>query len=105
MLAGRREKSWERFEASPDGQYLAFLGNDGYTVLVSAKTKQWVANLKMNGSVRAIAFNKANSNELFTTGGVYSTSSSYPAPACLLLTPPHLSCVQVMARCIAGTCA
>lgn len=92
MLAGRREKSWERFEASPDGQYLAFLGNDGYTVLVSAKTKQWVANLKMNGSVRAIAFNKANSNEMFTTGGVYSTSSYYPLRACLPATHTASPC-------------
>jgi U3 small nucleolar RNA-associated protein 18 len=35
---------------------IAFYGNDGYVILVDARTKQWIADLKMNGSVRALTF-------------------------------------------------
>ncbi|XP_065834531.1 U3 small nucleolar RNA-associated protein 18 homolog isoform X2 [Oscarella lobularis] len=55
-IRGRNEKSFEKFTVSPDNKYLAFLGDDGYIILLSNKTKQWVANLKMNGTVTAIAF-------------------------------------------------
>ncbi|KAJ3219529.1 U3 small nucleolar RNA-associated protein 18 [Dinochytrium kinnereticum] len=57
-IRGRDEESFERHVASPCGQFIAFLGRNGYIVLVSRMTKQWVANLKMNGSVRAIEFSK-----------------------------------------------
>jgi U3 small nucleolar RNA-associated protein 18 len=66
-IAGRPEKSWERMVASPDGRWLAFLGNDGYIVLCSGRSKQWIANLKMNGNVRAAAFSP-NSQEIVTVG-------------------------------------
>lgn len=55
-IMGREEKSLERFTASPDGRTIAFLGNDGYIILVDVKTKHWIADLKMNGSVRAVTF-------------------------------------------------
>jgi U3 small nucleolar RNA-associated protein 18 len=55
-INGRSEKSWERHVASPDGRIIAFLGNDGYIVLVDAHSKHWIADLKMNGSVRAVTF-------------------------------------------------
>lgn len=55
-INGRAEKSWERHVASPDGRIIAFLGNDGYIVLVDAHSKHWIADLKMNGSVRAVTF-------------------------------------------------
>ena len=61
-ILGRKEKSFERFTISPDGKYIAFVGNNGYIVLVSGKTKQWIANLKMNGSVRSLAFAKNRHN-------------------------------------------
>lgn len=51
FIRGRLEKSLEWFTASPDGKYLAFVGDNGEIVLVSARSKQWVANLKMNGMV------------------------------------------------------
>ncbi|KAJ3321045.1 U3 snoRNP protein [Blyttiomyces sp. JEL0837] len=57
-IRGREEKSFEKHVASPCGRFLAFLGRDGYVILVSKQTKQWIANLKMNGSVRAIDFSK-----------------------------------------------
>ena len=66
-ILGRKEKSFERFTISPDGKYIAFVGNNGYIVLVSGKTKQWIANLKMNGSVRSLTFAK-NSTQLISSG-------------------------------------
>lgn len=55
-IVGREEKSWERCFPSPDGKTIAFVGNDGYLILVDVRSKQWMASLKMNGSVRAITF-------------------------------------------------
>mmetsp|Transcript_115793 Transcript_115793/g.173044 ORF Transcript_115793/g.173044 Transcript_115793/m.173044 type:complete len:563 (-) Transcript_115793:26-1714(-) len=55
-IMGREEKSWEKHAVSPDGRLIAFMGNDGYIVLVDAHTKHWIGDLKLNGSVRAIAF-------------------------------------------------
>ena len=55
-INGRDERSWEKHVVSPDGKLIAFLGNDGYIVLVDAHSKHWIANLKMNGSVRAVSF-------------------------------------------------
>ena len=55
-IVGRKERSLEKFTVSPTGQYIAFIGNDGYIILVDGKTYQWVGDLKMNGSVRAITF-------------------------------------------------
>eukprot|EP00271_Cylindrocystis_brebissonii_P009232 TRINITY_DN2392_c0_g1_i2.p1 TRINITY_DN2392_c0_g1~~TRINITY_DN2392_c0_g1_i2.p1 ORF type:complete len:340 (+),score=48.84 TRINITY_DN2392_c0_g1_i2:695-1714(+) len=62
------ERSTENFELSPDNRLIAFLGNAGRIALVSQQTRQLVANLKMNGSVRAAAFG-SRGNELVTSGG------------------------------------
>jgi U3 small nucleolar RNA-associated protein 18 len=82
-ILGRAEKSFESVAVCPGrgpggdaaGMY-AFLGNDGYIVLVSGRTKQWAGNLKMNGSVRAAAFTRSalgggdgDYSELLTVGG------------------------------------
>lgn len=55
-ILGREERSWEKHAVSPDGQVVAFVGNDGYVVLVDTHSKHWIGNLKLNGSVRAITF-------------------------------------------------
>lgn len=55
-VLGREEKSLEKCFPSPDGKTIAFLGNDGYVILVDVRSKQWLASLKMNGSVRALSF-------------------------------------------------
>ena len=55
-MVGRSEKSLEVFELSGDGKWIAFIGDDGTAVLVSAATKQWVADLKGGHSLRALAF-------------------------------------------------
>lgn len=59
-IMGREEKSLEKFAASPDGKTIAFIGNDGYIILVDVKSKQWIADLKMNGSARALTFTPNN---------------------------------------------
>jgi U3 small nucleolar RNA-associated protein 18 len=66
-ILGRQEKSLEKFSVSPDGSIIAFYGNDGYIILVDVRTKEWIADLKMNGSVRAITFS-ANGDYLYASG-------------------------------------
>ena len=53
-LTGREEKSLELFEVSPGSRTIVFLGNEGYILLVSAKTKELIGTLKMNGTVRSL---------------------------------------------------
>ncbi|XP_061370844.1 U3 small nucleolar RNA-associated protein 18 homolog [Gastrolobium bilobum] len=67
-LVGREEKSLEVFEVSPDSQMIAFVGNEGYILLVSTKTKQLVGTLKMNGTVRSLAFAE-DGHQLLSAGG------------------------------------
>lgn len=72
-IMGRDEKSWERHVASPNGDMIAFLGNDGFIVLVDAHSKHWITDLKMNGSVRALTFTPDGSHILSSgsDGDVY----------------------------------
>lgn len=78
-LQGRAEASLESCVVSPsphasDTACLAFLGNDGTTILASARTKQWVANLASpSGSVRAAAFSRGA-----TAGGGGAGALDFP---------------------------
>ncbi|XP_022857024.1 U3 small nucleolar RNA-associated protein 18 homolog [Olea europaea var. sylvestris] len=67
-LIGREEKSLESFEVSPDSSTIAFLGNEGYILLVSTKTKELIGTLKMNGTVRSVAFTN-DGQQLLSSGG------------------------------------
>ncbi|XP_074312518.1 U3 small nucleolar RNA-associated protein 18 homolog [Silene latifolia] len=67
-LTGREEKSLEFFEVSPDSRTIAFVGNEGYILLVSSKTKELIGTLKMNGTVRSLAFS-ADGQKLLSSGG------------------------------------
>ncbi|XP_023762536.1 U3 small nucleolar RNA-associated protein 18 homolog [Lactuca sativa] len=67
-LVGREEKSLEAFEISPDSKTIAFIGNEGYILLVSSKTKELIGTLKMNGTARALTFGN-HGQELVATGG------------------------------------
>ncbi|KAI4349448.1 hypothetical protein L6164_010035 [Bauhinia variegata] len=67
-LVGREEKSLEAFEVSPDSHTIAFVGNDGYILLISTKTKELVGTLKMNGTVRSLAFAE-DGQQLLSSGG------------------------------------
>ncbi|CAG8822715.1 11595_t:CDS:2, partial [Racocetra persica] len=53
-IYGFRDKSLENFSISPCGKYIVFAGSSGYLVLVNNRTKQWVANMKMNGTVTSV---------------------------------------------------
>ncbi|CAA7405905.1 unnamed protein product [Spirodela intermedia] len=67
-LLGREERSLESFEVSPDSGTIAFIGNEGYILLVSSKTKNLIGTLKMNGTVRSLAFSD-DGRELVSSGG------------------------------------
>lgn len=67
-LVGREEKSLESFEVSPDSNTIAILGNEGYILLVSSKTKELIGTLKMNGTVRSVAFTD-DGHQLLSSGG------------------------------------
>ncbi|CAD5178944.1 U3 small nucleolar RNA-associated protein 18 homolog [Musa acuminata AAA Group] len=67
-LTGREEKSLEVFEVSPDSSTIAFIGNEGYILLVSSRTKELIGTLKMNGSARSLAFADGG-HQLLSTGG------------------------------------
>jgi len=66
-ILGREEKSWESHFASQDGKSIAFLGNDGYIVMVDPHNKQSTGFLKLNGSVRSVAFTP-DGTELLASG-------------------------------------
>lgn len=66
-ILGRKEKSLEKCVASPDGRTVAFCGNDGYVILFDTHNKQWMADLKMNGSCRSMAFTP-DGQQLLTSG-------------------------------------
>ncbi|KAJ6831100.1 U3 small nucleolar RNA-associated protein 18-like protein [Iris pallida] len=67
-LTGREEKSIEVFEVSPDSKTIAFIGNDGYILLVSPRTKELIGTLKMNGTARSLAFVDGG-QQLMSSGG------------------------------------
>ncbi|MFS7915235.1 putative transcription factor WD40-like family [Helianthus anomalus] len=67
-LVGREEKSLESFEISPDSKTIAFIGNEGYILLVSTKTKELIGTLKMNGTARALTFANGG-QQLLSIGG------------------------------------
>ncbi|GIL77560.1 hypothetical protein Vretimale_6835 [Volvox reticuliferus] len=73
---GYTQKSLEKFTVSPPGAtsrgpssepLAAFTADGGFIPLVSLRSRQWVANLKMSGNVRALAFSH-DGVELFSTG-------------------------------------
>ncbi|WVZ95504.1 hypothetical protein U9M48_041259 [Paspalum notatum var. saurae] len=59
-LTGREDKILESFEISPDSRV--------HILLISAKTKQLIGTLKMNGSVRSLA-SADGGNQLLSSGG------------------------------------
>lgn len=68
QIRGREERYFDKFHVSPDGKHLVFVGTNGYLVLLSSKTKQWIGNLRMNSSASAVTFN-ADGSRMFTAGG------------------------------------
>lgn len=64
---GRSERKLEQFAVSKIGDQLVFQGTDGYLSVLSAKSYQWIGNMKMNGDVRSAAFCD-NDRYLLSTG-------------------------------------
>lgn len=64
---GRQEREWSNFCASKCGKFLFFCGQNGCIVVVCAKTKQWISNLKMNENVKVICCS-IDSKYLFSVG-------------------------------------
>ncbi|XP_022086184.1 U3 small nucleolar RNA-associated protein 18 homolog [Acanthaster planci] len=56
-----------RFTVAPDGSFIAFQGLYGFIHLVSAKNKELICSLKMNGSVSSLAFS-GDGSKLFSFG-------------------------------------
>ncbi|KAJ3364294.1 U3 snoRNP protein [Allomyces javanicus] len=59
--------SLEQVAQSQSGKYLSYIGANGNVAIVDGHTKKWVANVKMNGTVKAAAW--MGDNVLTTIGG------------------------------------
>ncbi|XP_056010780.1 U3 small nucleolar RNA-associated protein 18 homolog [Ostrea edulis] len=57
-IKGLEEKMMKKFKVSPDGRFLVFLGKTGGMHLLSAKSKEWIHTLQMNGEVKDVAFSQ-----------------------------------------------
>jgi WD40 repeat protein len=53
---GSQTKTLENMEISPEGSKMAFLGSEGYVHIADGRSKQWIGDLKMNCTSRAVAF-------------------------------------------------
>lgn len=56
MPAGSQTKTLESMEVSPEGSKMAFLGSEGYVHIADGRSKQWIGDLKMNCTSRAVTF-------------------------------------------------
>lgn len=50
------QTNMKNFEVSPDGRVIAVAGRFGQIHLLSAASKEWIANLSMNGNVKSLSF-------------------------------------------------
>lgn len=66
-VKGRSERQWLKVCASPCGKFVFLAGEEGCIVVLSSKTKQWIANLKMNEPVTAIC-PSSDGKFLFSSG-------------------------------------
>ncbi|KAI9008231.1 WD40-repeat-containing domain protein [Gaertneriomyces semiglobifer] len=67
-LAGHDDVNFAESYISSDSNMFAFTGRDGLIHLVSRRTKQWITDLKMNGTVRRLDFSK-DGKFLYSFGG------------------------------------
>ncbi|CAI5462688.1 unnamed protein product [Closterium sp. Yama58-4] len=75
----KRDPPLTRFSLSPDGGKAAFLSRDGFIVLVSLKSRQWMGNLKLNGSVSSVCFAPAVPSDTAAAAGGADGSSGGPS--------------------------
>lgn len=62
---------------SPDGKIIASSGNYGEIHLFTAKSKEWITTLKMNGAVNALTFN-SDGKRMYSFGGKIVYIFSFP---------------------------
>jgi len=67
-IPGRDEKSLEDMTVSRCGRYIGILGNNGYVVMLDARTRLWIDNFKLNGTARSLSFS-ADGSQLGAAGG------------------------------------
>ncbi|XP_023224075.1 U3 small nucleolar RNA-associated protein 18 homolog [Centruroides sculpturatus] len=65
---GMDQYNMRRFDVSPDGRFIIVYGRFGNIHLLSAKSKEWISTMKMNGEVYSIAFDKEGS-KMYSHGG------------------------------------
>ncbi|XP_073973088.1 U3 small nucleolar RNA-associated protein 18 homolog wicked [Rhodnius prolixus] len=61
------QTNMKKFEVSPDSKLIAIAGRFGQIHLLSAKSKEWIGNLAMNGNVEAITFD-SDGTSLYSHG-------------------------------------
>ncbi|XP_076467976.1 U3 small nucleolar RNA-associated protein 18 homolog [Babylonia areolata] len=66
-IKGLEEKNMSRLQVTPDGKLIVFLGQNGNIHLLSAKSKEWIHTLHMNGGVSDVTFSSDGST-MFATG-------------------------------------
>jgi U3 small nucleolar RNA-associated protein 18 len=76
------QKSMERFDVSPDGKHISFIGSKGTVQILDATTNQWVATARTEGVVADISWhpNGETLSILNTVGEIYEydiTSHSF----------------------------
>nr|XP_033818141.1 U3 small nucleolar RNA-associated protein 18 homolog [Geotrypetes seraphini]XP_033818142.1 U3 small nucleolar RNA-associated protein 18 homolog [Geotrypetes seraphini]XP_033818143.1 U3 small nucleolar RNA-associated protein 18 homolog [Geotrypetes seraphini] len=72
-IPGLEERFIKKFEISPDGLFLLLLGTSGYLHLLSMKTKEYIASMKINGKAIGAVFSP-DSSKIYTNsdeGDVY----------------------------------
>ncbi|KAA8909462.1 WD40-repeat-containing domain protein [Sphaerosporella brunnea] len=67
------QKSMERFDVSPDGKYISFIGSKGSVQIMDATTNQWIATARTEGVVADISWfpNSETLSVLNTVGEIY----------------------------------
>ncbi|XP_037665649.1 U3 small nucleolar RNA-associated protein 18 homolog [Choloepus didactylus] len=68
QVRGLKEKIVKSFEVSPDGSFLLINGIAGYFHLLSAKTKELIGSMKINGRVAASTFS-SDSEKIYASSG------------------------------------
>lgn len=75
--------TFEHMEVSPDGSRLGFVGSRGYIHIADSYSKQWIADLKINSTLKSISF--LNDHICITSGydaEVYFWDLRYPNGKC-----------------------
>ncbi|KAJ3163920.1 U3 snoRNP protein [Geranomyces variabilis] len=67
-IRGHDEDDLSQSYVSPDSKYIVFTGRDGLMMVVSKDTKQWIGDMKMNGTVKAVDFSP-DGRTLYSFGG------------------------------------